>query len=76
MSPAGYLVAVLAAPLAGPLLYRLLHDRPDAVRLVDGFVYVAVPVLVALQVLPSAWEHRSALVVTSFSSRQEIHGGL
>lgn len=59
----GYLIAVLAAPLAGPVLYRLLHDRPDAVELVDGFVYVAVPVLVALQVLPSAWEHRSLLVL-------------
>ena len=65
MSPAGYLVAVLVAPLAGPVLYGLLHDRPGAVRLVDGFVYVAVPALVALQVLPSAWEHRSALVVAA-----------
>jgi zinc transporter ZupT len=65
MSPAGYLIAVLAAPLAGPILYGLLHDRPGAVRFVDGFVYVAVPVLVALQVLPSAWEHRSILVVAA-----------
>jgi hypothetical protein len=54
-----WLTAVLAAPLAGPLLYRTLHDRPRAVALVDGFVYVAVPVLVAWQVLPHAWEHRS-----------------
>jgi hypothetical protein len=65
MSPAGYLVAVLVAPLAGPVLYGLLHGRPDAVRLVDGFVFVAVPVLVALQVLPSAWEHRSLLVLVA-----------
>jgi hypothetical protein len=63
MSPLGSLVAVLAAPLAGPLLYGLLHERPGAVRLVDGSVYVAVPLLVTLQVLPSAWQHRSALVL-------------
>jgi hypothetical protein len=30
---------------------------------VDGFVYVSVPVLVALQVLPAAWEHRSLLMI-------------
>jgi len=58
-----FLVAALAAPAAGPLLYRVLHPRPVAVRLVDGFVYVAVPVLVALQVLPFAWEHRSLLAL-------------
>lgn len=68
MSPAGYLVAVLAAPLAGPILYGLLHDRPKAVRIVDGSVYVAVPVLVALQVLPSAWEHRSTLIVAALAA--------
>jgi zinc transporter ZupT len=64
-SALGYLIAVLAAPVAGPILYWALHDRPGAVRLVDGFVYVAVPVLVTLQVLPSAWEHRSAWVVVA-----------
>lgn len=68
MSPAGYLIAVLAAPLAGPLLYGLLHDRPDAVRLVDGFVYVAVPVLVGFQVLPSAWQHRSVLILAALAA--------
>lgn len=62
MSSAGTLIAVLVAPLAGPLLYNVLHERPGAVRFVDGFVYVAVPLLVALQVLPSAWEHQSVLV--------------
>ncbi len=59
------LIAVLAAPLAGPVLYGLLHDDPRAVRLVDGFVYLAVPLLVALQVVPSAWEHRSFLVLVA-----------
>jgi zinc transporter ZupT len=45
-----YLIAALAAPVAGPLLYRVLHDHPRAVRLVDGSVYVAVPALLAWQV--------------------------
>jgi hypothetical protein len=45
-----YLIAALAAPIAGPLLYRVLHDHPRAVRLVDGSVYVAVPALLAWQV--------------------------
>ena len=67
MSPAGALIAVLAAPLAGPLLYGLLHDRPAAARRVDAFVYIAVPFLVALQVLPSAWEHRSVLVLVALA---------
>lgn len=61
MSASGWLIAVSAAPVAGPLLYALLHERPTAVRLVDGFVYVAVPLLVAWQVLPHAWEVRTAL---------------
>jgi uncharacterized protein len=68
MSPAGALIAVLVAPLAGPILYGLLHERPGAVRLVDGFVYLAVPLLVALQVLPSAWQHRSLLVLAALTA--------
>ncbi|HUF77239.1 MAG TPA: hypothetical protein VMM35_13220 [Longimicrobiales bacterium] len=68
MSPAGVLIAVLAAPLAGPVLYGLLHERPGAVRSVDSFVYLAVPLLVALQVLPSAWEHRSVLVLAALAA--------
>jgi zinc transporter ZupT len=60
-----WLVAAVAAPVFGPILYRLLHDHPRAVRLVDGSVYVAVPVLVAVQVLPHAWEERSLLVVAA-----------
>jgi len=54
-----YLIAALAAPVFGPVLYRVLHDHPRAVRLVDGFVYVAVPLLVAWQVAPHAWQERS-----------------
>lgn len=48
-----------AAPVLGPVLYRVLHPHPRAVNLVDGFVYVAVPLLVAWQVLPHAWDARS-----------------
>lgn len=55
----GYLIIALAAPAAGPLLYRLLHERPRAARILDGFVYVAVPALVAWQIVPGAWERRS-----------------
>jgi zinc transporter ZupT len=61
MSPTGYLIAALAAPAAGPVLYGLLHDRPRAARLLDGSVYFIVPLLVCWQVVPGAWEHRSAL---------------
>jgi hypothetical protein len=61
----GWLIAAAAAPILGPVLYRLLHDHPRAVELVDGFVYLAVPLLVAWQVLPHAWEDRNALVVVA-----------
>jgi len=61
--PSGYLIAALAAPVLGPMLYGLLHGRDRAVRAVDGFVYVAVPALVAWQVLPAAWTERSILTV-------------
>lgn len=56
-----FLVAALAAPAIGPALYGL-HAHPKAVRLVDGFVYLAVPLLVAWQVVPFAWEDRSLVV--------------
>lgn len=59
----GYLIAVLAAPAAGPALYRILHGHPRAARVVDGSVYVAVPALVAWQVLPHAWAERSLLAI-------------
>ena len=49
------LAGALAAPVAGALLYGWLHHRPGTVRVVDGCMYVAVPVLVAWQVLPHAW---------------------
>jgi hypothetical protein len=68
MSSLAYLAAVSLAPVAGPALYGWLHERPDAVRLVDGFVFLAVPVLVALQVLPAAWEHRSPMVLAAVAS--------
>ncbi|MCH7991649.1 MAG: hypothetical protein IIC35_04475 [Gemmatimonadetes bacterium] len=61
----GYLIAALAAPIAGPALYRLLHDRPTAVRFVDGFVYLAVPLLVVWQVVPHALEERSVTTVVA-----------
>ena len=60
-----WLIAALAAPIVGPVLYKALHDRPRAVELVDGFVYVAVPLLVAWQVLPHAWEDRNAMAVVA-----------
>jgi uncharacterized protein len=68
VSPMASLLAVLAAPLAGPLVYGLLHERPRAVKLVDGFVYFAVPTLVALQVVPSAWQHRSVAVLLALAA--------
>lgn len=55
----GYLLAAAFAPVLGPVLYRLLHPHPRAVGLVDGFVYVAVPALVAWQVIPHAWDEQS-----------------
>lgn len=58
-----YLAASLATPILGALLYRSLHGRNRAVRLVDGFVYVAVPALVAVQVVPHALEERSLLML-------------
>ena len=57
-----FLVAALAAPAIGPALYGGLHGHSKAVRLVDGFVYLAVPLLVAWQIVPFAWEDRSLIV--------------
>ncbi len=64
----GFLIAALAAPVAGPVLYGVLHDHPRAVRLVDGFVYFAVPALVAWQVLPFAWQQRSLLAIAAVAA--------
>ncbi|MEX2465947.1 MAG: hypothetical protein WD995_03505 [Gemmatimonadota bacterium] len=58
-----YLVVSLATPVLGAMLYRSLHGQERAMRLVDGFVYVAVPALVAIQVLPHAIEERSVLML-------------
>lgn len=63
----GFLIAALMTPLAGPLLYGVLHEHPRAARVVDGFVYAAVPLLVGLQVLPSAWERRSLLMIAALA---------
>lgn len=53
------LVSALLAPLAGALIYVTLHDRARTVRLLDTAVVVALPVLVAVQVVPHAWAERS-----------------
>lgn len=60
-----YLIAALAAPVAGPLLYRALHPHPRAVRFVDGFVYVAVPALLTWQVGHLALEQSTLLVLVA-----------
>ena len=54
-----YLGAALLAPVLGPALYGVLHSRAEAVRVVDGFVYVAVPLLVLWQVAPYTWAEQS-----------------
>lgn len=59
----GYLIAAAAAPVLGPVLYRLLHPHPRAVGFVDGFVYLAVPGLVAWQVVPHVWAQGSVAPV-------------
>ncbi|MEQ1856342.1 MAG: hypothetical protein ABL963_07725 [Longimicrobiales bacterium] len=69
-----YLIAALAAPVAGPLLYRLFHERPRAARLLDGLVYFVVPVLVAWQVLPEAWERRTVLPLVAVTAGVLIPG--
>jgi zinc transporter ZupT len=63
-----FLIAALAATAAGPLLYRVLHERPGLARHVDAFVYIAVPALVAWQILPAAWERRSVLPLVAVAA--------
>ena len=58
--------AALLAPVLGALLYSVLHGRPTLARYVDRAVLVLVPVLVAWQVFPHAWEHRSLTMVGAF----------
>ena len=57
-----YLGAALVAPVMGAALYHTLHGRAAAVHIVDGFVYVAVPLLVLWQILPYAWTEQSLLL--------------
>ncbi len=64
----GFLIAAMVAPLTGPLLYRALHEHPRAVRVVDGSVYVAVPLLLAWQVLPEAWASRSLWMLVAVAA--------
>ena len=57
------LAGSLAAPIMGALLYGWLHDRPAATRIFDGFMYIAVPVLVIWQVIPHTWADHGILVL-------------
>lgn len=57
------LVSALLAPLAGVLIYVTMHHRARTVRLLDTTVIVALPLLVAVQVLPHAWGERSLVPV-------------
>ena len=52
------LVAALVAPVAGVLLYVSLHNRPRTMKLIDTIVFVALPLLVAGQILPQVWSER------------------
>lgn len=52
------LIAALAAPVAGVLLYILLHNRPQTMKLIDRIVFVALPLLVGWQILPHVWRER------------------
>ena len=47
-------IAALVAPAVGALIYLWLHNHPKTIRLIDTVVYVALPLLVAWQVLPHA----------------------
>jgi len=58
-----YLIIVLAAPALGPVLYAMFHGGDRAVQLVDRFVYVSVPALVAWQVAPFAIQRGIPLVL-------------
>lgn len=51
------LLLALAAPVAGAVLYRFLHDHPKLTRAFDLTMYVAVPLLIAWQVFGHVVEH-------------------
>ena len=57
------LAGSLAAPVIGAFLYRWLHGRSSAVRFFDAFMYVAVPAIVLVQVLPHSWEDHGFLAI-------------
>ena len=57
------LAAAIAAPAVGALLYGWLHNRPATVRIFDRFMYLAVPALVAWQVVPHAWAEYGLLAL-------------
>lgn len=59
------LILGAASPAAGVLLYSWFHERPRLARAVDVSVYVGVPLLVAWQVLPRAWNQGSPLPVVA-----------
>ncbi len=59
------LASALLAPLAGAVVYVAMHRRPRTVRLLDTAVVVAVPLLVAVQVVPHAWSERSPTPVAA-----------
>ena len=55
--PVGLLVASIVALALGPPLLRLARGSGWALRLLDGFIYVAIGGLVLLHVLPDAVHH-------------------
>ena len=57
------IISALLAPLAGVLIYVTMHHQARTVRLLDTAVIVALPLLVAVQVLPHAWGERSLVPV-------------
>ncbi|MXY30065.1 MAG: hypothetical protein F4179_04340 [Gammaproteobacteria bacterium] len=57
------IISALLAPLAGVLIYVTMHHRARTVRLLDTAVIVALPLLVAAQVVPHAWAERSFVPV-------------
>ncbi len=60
-----YLIAALVAPVLGPVLYTAFRQQAGAFRLLDGFVYLAIPGLVFLHVFPFAVEQRSPAAVVA-----------
>ena len=57
------IISALLAPLAGVLIYVTMHHRARTIRLLDTAVIVALPLLVAVQVVPHAWAERSMVPV-------------